>query len=461
MSVPKLEKEIGIEAYATDNPGIGGIIRRHVGDFTVEEVLVDYSKAEAEPSDRVVQSGVLGSSSVRDRYLLCVLVKRNWDVFSAVKTVADQLGIDISKVQFAGLKDAKAITAQHITIEGLTIEEAQRIHIKDIDIRPIGYFHSKLSSYYLFGNAFRVTISEINHSESTIRRHVTQTIAELRSIGGVPNFFGHQRFGTTRPVTHLVGKAITKRNLARAALIFLSKPSPYEHPASRRARESLRATRDFGSALRDFPKQLRYEHLMLGHLVRKPDDYVGAFRRLPIKLRQLFLQAYQSYLFNRFLSQRMENRVPLDRAELGDEVVSQERSGLPFVAMHKTANSENLVEINRVIQEGKMQLALPLVGYRQGQLTGIQGEIEKRVMEEEGVIPDDFRIDVMPEISLRSKLRSAISPIRDFGLCEVTRDGSDVLKHQAKTSFTLLRSCYATIVLREIMKPRSMVKAGF
>ncbi|HDM26922.1 MAG TPA: tRNA pseudouridine(13) synthase TruD, partial [Candidatus Bathyarchaeota archaeon] len=34
-------------------------------------------------------------------------------------------------------------------------------------------------------------------------------------------------------------------------------------------------------------------------------DYYGCLKRLPTKLLRLFVHAYQAYLFNRFLSQRL------------------------------------------------------------------------------------------------------------------------------------------------------------
>ena len=131
-------------------------------------------------------------------------------------------------------------------------------------------------------------------------------------MGGIPNFFGHQRFGTTRPITHLVGKAIVEGDFEKAAMLYLAKPSVHEHPSSRNARAELRSTRDFKQALNNFPKQLRFERLMLSYLVEKPDDFVGAFTRLPVKLQGLFVQAYQSYLFNRFLSERIKNGCSLN-----------------------------------------------------------------------------------------------------------------------------------------------------
>ena len=85
---------------------------------------------------------------------------------------------------------------------------------------------------------------------------------------------------------------------------------------------------------------------MLVHLAESPQDFVGAFRRLPLKLRMLFVQAYQSYLFNRFLSERIRRGFSLTQAEAGDYVVNVERSGLPTARTSKLVDENKLSEVN-------------------------------------------------------------------------------------------------------------------
>ena len=461
MFIPRLEKSIGIEVYATSSLGVGVIIRQRVEDFVVREILVDGSKARTTLSERNTEQGALGSSGVKNRYLLCVLVKRNWDTFLALKAVAKQLGISTKRIQIAGIKDAKAVTAQHITIEDVSAEEIQKVQVKDIEVYPLGYFRSKLSSYYLLGNHFHITVRAISHSKSNIKERIRKTIEELRTIGGAPNFFGHQRFGTIRPITHLVGKALVQEDFEKAAMLFLAKPSPHEHPESRWAREQLQKTQDFKQALKNFPKKLHYERLMLNHLAKKPDDFVNAFRKLPTKLRRLFPQACQAYLFNKFLSKRIERELPLNRVEVGDYVVNVKRSGLPMLRMRRIANRKTLAEINKAIQAGRMRLAIPLIGLKQHPAQGLQGEIEEQILQEEDIVMENFKIEGMPEISLRGELRTATVPLNDFSLKEMSEDHANPSKHKAEVSFTLYRGSYATIVLRELVKPRNLIKARF
>jgi len=312
--IPRLERMLGIEAYASQSLGVGGKIRQFTEDFVVEEVLLDGSKAQVSLTETLQPVG-------SGRYLICVLVKQDWDTFLAIKKVARRLGISPKRIRIAGIKDAKAFTAQHISIRGVTPERVLRVKIKDITLHPLRFSDERVYSQLLLGNQFHITIRTISHSSSVIEKRVKNIQNELSSLGGVPNFFGHQRFGTIRPITHLVGKLLVHGDLEKAALTYLAKPSPYEHPESREARQQLQGTQDFVEALRYFPTYLKYERLMLVHLAKQPKDFIGAFRKLPLKLRRLFVQAYQSFLFNKFLSQRLKRAVGFNDVQVGDYVV--------------------------------------------------------------------------------------------------------------------------------------------
>ena len=456
MFVPEIERKMGIEVYATKTPGVGGAIRRAVEDFVVEETLVDGSRATAQ---QIVSKPALGATESRQRFLICVLVKRNWDTFIAIKNVAKELGIGQERIQIAGIKDAKAVTAQYVTIEGVSAQEAATVDFKDVALHPVGYFHEQLCSFYLLGNNFKITIKEIDPQKSNFEERIADIADQFVSAGGIPNFYGHQRFGTTRAITHLVGRAMVQGNMEEAAMIFLGKPSIHEHPESRRIRGELEVTKNFQKALKDFPTQLRFERLMLSYLVANPGDFAGAFGRLPLKLQLLFVQAWQSYLFNRFLSARVKAGFSLGKAEVGDFVVGVERSGLPMVRVSRITDSSNISEINGLIMAGKMRVALPIYGAKQHLSGGVMGELEQQILEEECVDADGFRLSAMPEMRAKGELRAVVCPVRNFKAeaASVEADG----KVRVGLEFMLLRGAYATVLLREIIKTKDLVKSGF
>ncbi len=457
LAVPSLDKTLGMEVYATKTIGVGGLIRESAEDFVVEEVLVDGSKAQVQAA---TASRVLGSTPSKQRFLLCVLVKRNWDTFMAIKNIAKQLGVDQSRISFAGIKDAKAVTAQHITIENASTEDIEKVKVKDIEVHPVGYFHEMLSLYYLLGNNFTITIKAIENSKTTVEKQIAQAMQELEVVGGIPNFFGHQRFGTTRPITHLVGKALAVGDFEEAAMLFLAKSSVDEHPSSRQAREELKETKDFKWALENFPAQLRFERLMLRHLAEKPEDFIGAFKRLPLKLQALFVQAHQSFLFNRFLSSRIKNDLPLNKAEVGDYVVAVERSGLPLTTIAKMVTEENSAQVNEQVGARRLRVALPIVGVKQRLSGGVMGELEREVLGQENVALENLRFNALSRVSGKGGLRTVVTPIRDFKLPNVS-ESANGRSCQAQISFMLLRGSYATVLLREIMKPSDLINAGF
>jgi tRNA pseudouridine13 synthase len=173
---------------------------------------------------------------------------------------------------------------------------------------------------------------------------------------------------------------------------------------------------------------------MLSHLAMRSGDFIGAFHRLPKKLCQLFIQAYQSYLFNRFLSENI-------------------RRGL----LQENPAGYTL----KLTVDDREYLALPLIGYQQTVSTGKQGEIEKRILEEEEIQLDNFRIPLMPEISSKGKLRTALTPLRDFKMDESNEDEANLGKRKNNMSFALMKGSYATVPLREFMKPENPIEAGF
>ncbi len=453
MNVPKLEADLGIEVYASKSRGIGGTIKHKPEEFIVEEVLTDGSKASVQPSDKTIPP------SERGRYLVCILIKKGWDTFAAVRKVAHQIGISPDRINVAGIKDARALTAQHVSIWGVPVERLQRVDLKGIVITPIRFSSEKISSRLLLGNQFNIIVRSIGYGQATVQKRIQEACVELTTLGGIPNFFGHQRFGTIRSASHCVGRLLVKGSFEEAALVFLSEPSRYENPAAKEARRFLRETRDFKSALRMFPRNLVYERVMLVRLSKHPRDFLGAFRRAPSSLRLFLVQAYQSFLFNRFLSERMRRGISISRAQIGDYVVDLDERGLPAKSFRK-AEESSISKIEQKIEGRKMTVAIPLVGFRQLPSDGVQGEIEEEILERELTTPDDFRLQKMPEASAAGGLRTALAPVCNLGI-EVKDQPADQDGLNASFHFLLHKGSYATILLREFMKPRDLVRAGF
>ena len=448
MKVPEIDRQIGMHVYLTRTRGIGGKIRKRLEDFVVEEILSNGLIATVHPETREI----CGEGS----HLLCTLVKKGWDTLLIIKEIAKQLGVNPKIVKYAGLKDAKAVTAQHISIRGIKPQQILKINIKNARITPIAWVKTPISSQVLLGNRFTITIREIGLARGEVAERITQIMDEIGGYGGMANFFSYQRFGAFRPITHLVGKQIVKGNYEKAVKILLAYVSPHESEKARKAREFLSETWDYSRALRLMPKSLYYERVALKWLARHPNDYYGCLKRLPTKLLRLFVHAYQAYLFNTFLSQRLAQMKEPHRPRPGDYVALLDQKGLPYKNL--VAGEENLKEVEKLVERGRACLALPLIGAKQKTSGGEQGEIESEILKKEEVTPIDFKLAGLPEARSSGGLRPAFTPIKDFQIMSICQENGTT---KATMQFTLIKGSYATTLLREIMKPENPVDSGF
>ena len=448
MSISECEAKIGLEVYGTKTSGIGGKIKQLTEDFIVKETLTNGSLASDDAKF---------NSSGQGEHLICILKKRGWDTLLATREIAKDLDVGWKEIRFAGIKDKNALTYQFISVWNLSATEIRRLKIKDIEVAPVAYSRKPINSSELLGNAFHIIIRQITGEEHELSNRIKLIYDELNALGGAPNFFGHQRFGIKRPVTHLVGFYLARGEFDEAVKKYLAY-NMLENPA-RDARKMLSETWDYKQAFRNFPKSLVFEHIILRHLSTHKEDFIGAIRELPKRLEKLFVQAYQSYLFNRILSRRIMLGIPINEAQIGDYVVKTNENGLPSNEATIT-DASNIAKINSELKNQKMYVAIPLIGFNTILSSGAQGEIERKVLEEENVSSKNFLIKEMPELSQAGGFRPAVAPFRRFKRPELFRNSEDNTFY-AILDFDLPKAAYATVALREFMKPADPISAGF
>ena len=103
-----------------------------------------------------------------------------------------------------------------------------------------------------------------------------------------------------------------------------------------------------------------------------------------------------------------------------------------------------------VLIEGKPSAAL--FGFESEIAEGKTGEIEKKILEAEGVKLEDFKVSEMPEVSSKGSRKGIVLIPEKIKLIETGKDEFNEGKLSAKISFSLEKGNYATTVLRELMK---------
>ncbi len=421
-----MEPGLGIDGYLTATPGVGGTLKTAAADFVVEELSAPPAPA------------------IEGRYTIATLRVKNWETNHLVRQLARSLRISRERIGFAGTKDKKAVTTQLFSFRDSTPEEVGALRIKDVEVLDTFRSAKPLELGDLIGNRFLIVVRDLAAEPDRASALVEETARQIRACGGFPNFFGIQRFGSVRPITHLVGKAIVRGDFKEAVRLYVAHPIEGEGAESYAVRAALAGDGDVKQALRTYPRGFTFEKAILNHLATHPDDHVGALRVLPQNLLMMFVHAYQSYLFNGILSERMRRGIPIHEPVAGDLVLPASKLGLPDRDRTIDVTCDNLDRVTQRCHEGKAWVSAVLFGSESEFAGGEPGQIEKDIVSAESLRPTDFLIPDLPRTSSKGSRREILAPVRSLDAL--------VEGHTLTIRTELTRGAYATCLLREFMK---------
>lgn len=398
--LPKLDSDIGIFIYSTKFKGVGGKIKSSPEDFFVSEIL---------------DEKVLSKFSMTKGYAVYKLKKHGIDTNHALSEISKIHGL---KLKALGLKDANASTEQFVCSMS-TSNNVRNFSTNRYSLEFLGHVAKPLTKKDMIGNYFKIKINDTQFSE----------IKNFSEYEKVLNFFGYQRFGSKRPVSHLIGKAILQNDFERAVSLLLSFSSEYDLPENTKIRKMLEDKSNYASVLNEVPPQMDIERMVLSEMVEHGDP-LRAMRGIPLNIRRFFVQAFQSYIFNRAISTAFEYGEDLFCPKSGD--VCYDKKSI----------------LGRFENDPNQRLAVPLVGYSYSKKNRFDYQISK-ILEDEQIHARDFFSKTMQEVSDEGGFRQATIKCDNFDVIEPT------------VSFMLSRGSYATILLREIIKPQDPLNAGF
>ena len=413
-SIPQIDSRAGIDCYCTSFAGTGGSIKHGSEGFMVSE-LVDESL------------DVSLSYDEKHRYPLYVLEKQDIDSNHALFEIERELHM---RFRVMGIKDAKAVTTQYAGMERVMRNPPAELRSRHTRLSLRGFIKHPLEKRFLAGNKFEIRIYNVRSSD------LSGFVPQISKVG---NFYGLQRFGSERLVTHLVGREIVKRNFTQAVELLLSYTTEFDSQMSREIRNRCTDPRNYQQVLKMLPRGMDIERQVLSALVAGRNA-IAALRAIPIMIRRLFVQAYQAYIFNRCLSRAIMR---------GEDLLQPQAGDLCF-------EMEGLITFGRIIKYNphsntKLVPAIRMAGYSFQPGKGRFENITRAILHEEKVAPKDFYIKEMQELSQQGGFRQASLWCTDFWY---ERD-------PLRVSFKLPKGSYATTLLREIIKPDDPIKSGF
>ncbi len=426
IAVRPAEAAIGIGFFLSQTPGYSGRLKATAEEFRVREVS-SYPRPVPEGPFTILR-----------------VESWEWEQHELADAIGRRLGLPRRAVSWSGTKDRRAVSERLFAYRGAPPSGElglERVVLKDAYASRDGLV---LGQHY--ANVFDLRVSDLADPTAAVTAY-RATEAELRTHGGFPNFFGPQRFGEVRPITHEVGRALVRGDLARALEVYLvDRPAGMPDASGDAARAAYAEHRDPQRALGEFPPSYRFERAILGRLARGagPEQ---ALRALPFELRRLFVHAFQSYLFNRYLTDRREAGLPLSRPVEGDHLLRLGRDGTVRARDAVEVAAENLSECVGLVERGRAYVAGPLLGAEALPTQGRPAELVAELLRAEEIDARAFDVPVAPELGSRGAWRPILLPVPPLGL---RPDGGGVW-----FTFSLPKGAYATVLLREFLKDAS------
>ena len=411
--VPQIDKQAGMDFYFTDFTGCGGSIKEKNEDFKVFEIL-----------DNSVKNQISRFQTKYFKMPLYLLEKNNIDSIHAINKVFRKERI---KLKILGLKDAKAITLQYTTGEPRKV--IQNMDAGDVKLKLIGFLASPLKKSHLAGNRFKILVSHANCD------YISK---DTGSLYDVPNYYGLQRFGSERLVTHLVGREIIRKNFRVALELYLCHTTKYDSKFSREIRNECLDKKNYKNVLKIMPKGMDIERIILSALVDGKSD-IAALRSVPMTMRRFFVHSYQSYIFNKCISRALRDGQSLSKTKK-DDLCFETKNGFSFGKLQKSQGTDQDTDVIPAIQ---------LPGYGLKKTGGRFENIIFEILKEEKIIPRDFFVNELPELSIEGGYRQTTIMTSGFTFRE------------CNIEFTLPVGAYATTLLRELIKPIDPIKSGF
>jgi tRNA pseudouridine13 synthase len=368
-----------------------------------------------------------GRTSVeKDSFKIYLLEKRGIETHALLSYLSKKNRIPVDKFGIAGMKDKHAVTRQFFSIH--SEYSIKTLKENNFSIKFAGFAGKEIALGDNDGNRFEIVVRNVLKGELD---GILKKAEEVKSFG-VPNYFDSQRFGSVIK-KDFIAKELMKQNYEGAVRIFLTQFSKFEK--SRVKDEKKRLAQNWEHLNTVSLKEKTLQKVVGAYLHKK--DWLDAYKAIPANIRQLFISAYQSYLWNECLKELLKEH--LERRQLYS--IEYNVGTLIFF---KNATKEELKKIPETLMTINEDV----------NLCGNEGNIIKKILEKEDIELREFDIKSKTGNFFKADKRKIIMHPEELVLSppvvDELNDKGKKNRFKIILSFSLGKGSYATVVTKKI-----------
>jgi len=354
------------------------------------------------------------------------LQKKSLGTPEAMDLISARWKLHRSRVSFGGMKDRHAFTTQTVTV----LQGPQRgLKQDNIELTYLGQAPRHFKPADIESNRFTIIMRDM--SDPAVGRSET-ALTEAQQFG-MPNYFDDQRFGSIGETGEFIAKPWCLGNFERALWLAIAEGNSHDRPEDKVRKKILRDHWGNWSLISTKLKRSPFDRV-LRVLSDRPADFRFAFGGLRADQRELYLNAFQSCVWNRMLSQLIQKRWP--KTQVMEMKFDHDR-----LAFQRTiaAHERDVIDA----------LELPLPSARAQWQDEEQEGLAVRVLEPMGLSLDQMKTKPPRDVFFSRGERKAFV----FPQKVETQSADDELytgRKRVTLHFDLPRGCYATILIKRI-----------
>ncbi len=385
-------------------------------------------KLKSQPEDFIVEE-LTDFQVSSGSFALYRLEKQSLGTPEAAQAIVGQWNLARDAVHHGGLKDRHASTTQYVTIHRGPRQDLQDRSFK---LNYLGQAPRHFTAKDIRSNRFAITLRSLTETVAGIASSRLNTLA----AGGLVNYFDDQRFGSLGVSGTFIAHPWCMGDYERALYLSIAEPNVHDRP---REKEQKAILREFWGRWPECKDRLDRSHRrsIVTYLVDHPTDFKRAIALMRPDLRSIYLSAFQSFLWNRWLSAIIEAKIDSSQRSM----IESDCGPLWVPAIQSTNEAANIHWLE--------DLELPLPSARQHEwsedlfpyLENILTNLEMKVHE--------IRLKFPRDTFFSRGVRNAWLKVADLQFAFDDDEQSEGRK-KLQLLFTLPRGAYATMIVKYV-----------